>query len=527
MVLLACGVGVAGACSDEFQSCEDSATCPGLSGSSGEGGLDGNGGEAGSVDGGSGSSGDAGRSGAGAAAGGAFGDAGQAGQAGAGGAGHVCDPSLHPTEERCLVADEHAVFVSPDGDDDNAGTREAPLATLTEAVKLAAASKLVLVCNAIYQQERVSIMGGARIYGGFKCTDWSVEAKRPTFAPTTPGPALRIAAVAAEVLIDNVGFQVADALAAGETALAALVSDSAQVTLQRVTLKAGKGKAGSAGALMPFPYPNAGTLAGNPEGPVGQGGGPKVCECQLTLTSLAGPGGAPAPAGMAGVKGGPEHGGGLGGDPAAGDCGAGSAGKKGGDAPAREPALGAATLGAASLAGWLPTVGAPGSPGEPGQGGGGGASLNASGHGGGGGCGGCGGNGGPGGQGGGASIALLVLASQVTLSASTLTTADAGDGGSGAAGQNGQQESGGGGNPLTTSNSCGGGTGGKGGKGGAGGGGAGGISVGIVWKGTTAPTASTDTTISFGNAGAKGVGGVPGVNDGLDGVARPLLGLVD
>ncbi|HEY6081217.1 MAG TPA: hypothetical protein VIW29_20525, partial [Polyangiaceae bacterium] len=343
----------------------------------------------------------------------------------------------------------------------------------------------------------------------------------------TPGPALSIQGAAAAVVIDSVAFQVGDASGAGETALAALVSDSMQVSLQRVTLKAGKGKAGSPGVLTSFPYPNAGALAGNPEGPAGLGGGPKICECQLTVTSLAGPGGAPAPDGMPGVKGGPDHGGGGGGDPAAGDCGNGSAGKKGGDAPAAGPALGALTLGSASSSGWLATPGAPGITGEPGQGGGGGASLNASGHGGGGGCGGCGGNGGPGGQGGGASIALLALASQVTLSASTLTTSDAGAGAGGAAGQAGQTTAGAGGSVIDTFNACGGGNGGKGGAGGAGGGGAGGISVGIVWRAAIAPNPSADTTITHGNAGAKGPGGAPGVNDGVSGTAQPVLRMLD
>ncbi|HEY6081136.1 MAG TPA: DUF1565 domain-containing protein, partial [Polyangiaceae bacterium] len=345
IALLASGVGLAGACSDEFQSCEESASCPSGGGSGGgsggEGGLDGMGGAAGLVESGrgGGGSGQAG-AGAGMAAGGTFGAAGQSGEAGAGGAPHVCDPSLSPFEEGCLVGDEHAVFVSPDGNDDNAGTREAPLATLTEAVKLAAGKKLVLVCNATYQLEHVSITGGARIYGGFKCTDWSIEAKRPTFAPLSAGPALSITAGAAEVMIDSIAFQVGDAVGAGATALTALVRDSAHVVLQRVTLKAGKGLVGTPGVLTSYAFPSPGALAGNSEGPAGLGGGAKTCVCQEALMSVGGPGGAPAASGMAGGKGEPDYGGGAGGVPVGGDCGGGSAGRKGGDAPAREPAPG-------------------------------------------------------------------------------------------------------------------------------------------------------------------------------------------
>jgi hypothetical protein len=426
-----------------------------------------------------------------------------------------------------LVSDEHAVFVSPDGDDDNAGTQAAPLATLTAAAALAAedGGKVVLVCNAIYQQEHVSIAKGARIYGGFKCNDWSVESnKRPTFAPITPGFALSIVAVTDAVLIDQVSFQVGDAATPGESAVAARVTDSASVTLQSVGLKAGKGKAASPAEQSNFPFAEAGALAGFSES---LGGGAKVCACQGSLQSAGGAGGAKMPAGAAGLPGTPALAGGQGGAVEPNDCGDGSSGKKGSDAAPAPAATKLLVLGKASSEGWAPAPGAAGEPGAPGQGGGGGASLNDSGHGGGGGCGGCGGNGGPGGQGGGASIALVVNASTINLNACTLATNDAGDGGAGAAGQVGQQTIGVGGGAVSALNSCPGGNGGKGGHGGAGAGGAGGISVGIVWRGTAAPTVSSDSTTTLGKAGVKGLGGVPGTNDGPEGLTQAVWQSLD
>jgi len=422
------------------------------------------------------------------------------------------------------VADPYAIFVSPEGSDDNVGTQLAPLATLTKAVEVAGGDKLVLVCSASYD-EHVSITAGARIYGGFKCADWSSDTGRPVFKPATAGPALKVDTVTEEVLIDGLSFEVGDAVAAGETALASLVNASPKVTLRSVSLTAGKGKAGANGTLTNFVFPNASTLNGNPEGPAGSGGGEKICACQAGLMSVGGLGGPPSSSGLNGAKGLPDHGlgGGQGGNPDAGDCGAGSSGKKGSDAAAKEPASGAAILGTALASGWLAAPGTDGATGAPGQGGGGGASLNSLGHGGGGGCGGCGGNGGPAGKGGGGSVALLAIGSPVLLEACMLTTADAGNGGSGVDGQPGQQDIGSGGNSVASANSCGGGTGGKGAAGGASGGGAGGISVGVLWKGAMAPTVSVDTTITNGKAGAKGLGGAAGTNDGIAGVAQKVL----
>ena len=234
---------VGSACSNSASDCRELLSCPaevagagtsgvaGGKGGNGSGGLGNAGGDAalGGVNGG-------GRSGAG-------------GEAGIGGGD--CDDVKSPTEESCLVSDEFAVFVSPNGDDNNDGTQGTPLASLTKAVEVAAGDKLVLVCDATYN-EHVSITAGARVYGGFKCTDWSAEAAKPLFKPTTAGPALKIDGVADEVLVEGVSFEVGDAVAAGGTALTALVNASPKVTLRSVSLKAGKGKAGANGALTMF-----------------------------------------------------------------------------------------------------------------------------------------------------------------------------------------------------------------------------------------------------------------------------------
>lgn len=512
-VLSVCYVGTG--CSNLAGDCENTSSCP----PDGSAGASGTAGKSGNNAGGNGAAGDGGSSSGGSGSG----ASGSSSDAGAGGGG-ACDTTKTPTEEACLVSDDRAVFVSPDGDDDNDGSQDAPLATLTKAVEVAADDKLVLVCSASYD-EHVSIATGARIYGGFKCADWSIDTARAVFKPETAGPALTVDTVIDEVVIDSLSFEVGDAAAAGESALTAIINASLNVTLRSVSLTAGEGKAGANGSLTDFMFPDMSTLNGNPESPAGGGGSEKICTCQATLMSVGGLGGPPSSSGLNGAKGLPDHGAGQGGDPAPDDCGGGSSGKKGADAPPKAPGAGAATLGTPALAGWTPSAGTDGVNGQPGQGGGGGASLNSSGHGGGGGCGGCGGNGGTAGKGGGGSVALLAVGSAVVLEACTLTTADAGNGGNGAAGQPALDDIGAGGGVVSSINSCPGGNGGKGGAGGAGGGGAGGISVGVLWKGVMTPTVSADTTITNGKAGAKGSGGVPGTNDGIAGVAQKVLPL--
>lgn len=510
------------ACTSTMDDCENTSTCPPSGGASS--GNAGSSGKSGSSAGGS-ASGTAGETAGGSTVGGSS-TAGTGGaDAGAGGGGPSgCDSTKNPLDESCLVSNDYAVFVAPTGDDNNTGTQDEPLASLTKAVEVAAGDKLVLVCTSTYD-EHVVIASGAHIFGGFKCADWSPDTAKSLFKPTTAGPALKIDTVSDELLLDGLSFEVGDAAAAGETALTAIVNASPKVTLRGVSLKAGKGKTGSDGSLSDFEFPDESTLGGNAESPAGSGGAEKTCACQTGLMSVGALGGAPSASGQSGAKGLPDHGGGLGGDPSAGDCGSGSSGKKGADAPAATAAAGAAILGSASPAGWVPSRGEDGTTGVPGQGGGGGASLNSSGHGGGGGCGGCGGNGGTAGKGGGGSIALLLVNSPVTMVASTLLTADAGNGGSGVDGQAGQVAIGAGGGVVSSINACPGGNGGKGAKGGAGGGGAGGVSVGIIWKGAIAPTVSADTNITVGKAGTKGVGGVPGANDGIAGVAQKVLPL--
>lgn len=513
-------------CNGSSDDCGTLLKCPvaGSAGSSGDAGAgDSNAGTSG-TSGGKGGAGSSGSSSDGKSGTSGTSGTSAAGDGGAAGTGSgSCDTTKSPTEEACLIADDYAVFVAPNGNDNDDGSQATPFASLTKAIEVAAGAKLVLVCDATYN-EHVVVGAGVHVYGGFKCTDWSAEIGKPLFKPTTAGPALKIDGVDDEVVIEGVSFEVGDAANPGETALTAIVNQSPKVTLRAVSLKAGKGKSGVNGTLSPFDFPARTELKGNSAIDT-TGGLPKPYTCPGGAKTSGGVGGTASPSGQGGGDGSPLLGAGKGkGGTPGGDCATGLGGS-GANAPDAPAASGAQAFGTLTPAGWTPGTGGDGQNGSPGQGGGGGASTQDGG-GGGGGAGACGGAGAKGGQGGGGSIALAVLGSAIALEASELITQDAGNGGGSVAGQPSDKNNHPGGiNGNGTPPACPGGVGGTGGDGAAGGGGAGGISVGIVWKGAKASTVSADTTITNGKAGTKGSGGVPNTNDGIAGVSQKILQL--
>ena len=500
-VALSCGLV---ACSgDDFGSCEANNDC-GTGGS--DAGTGGTGGTSGT--GGTGNTGGTG--------------GGSGGTAGSGGDGGTCDTTKSPSEESCLVSDDSAVFVSPTGADTDAGTKTKPLATFAEAVKKAktAGHARVIACNGDYDEKLAlaAAADGIKIYGGFKCSDWSYETGvRATLKPKTRGIVLTVDTLAAGATFEDVGFVAMPGSDPGESSIAAFVKESGAITMKRVKLEAGKGAKGAAGTKTDYTYPSQTTLNGkDASGDTGAAFNQVTCpDGTKTTGAKGGDGGAGVGGGGVGQ---PALGGGVGG--AAGQpCNGAGTGSAGNPAAAVAPAPGAKSVGAVLATGWTGTGGGDGTSGGPGQGGGGGTGDATSGGGGGGGSGACGGAPGKGGSAGGLSIAVLALNTTVTLDTSELVTADAGEGGAGVAGQQGQQLGGFGGKSANAG--CNGGKGGAGADGGAGGGGAGGVSAGVVWKGKAATL--TATTPKLGNKGTKGAGGKPGVNDGIDGDAKPTL----
>ena len=485
-------VTTAGCSSEDFSSCEANANC------AGGGGTDG---------------GTGGSSGTGATGGGGTGNT--SGTSGSGGDGGGCDTSADPSTESCLVADDYAIFVDGTASTTGDGSKASPFKTIGEGLAAAkSAGKLVLVCDTNYD-EQLNIDAGVRLYGGFKCTDWTYESgQKAVVKPAAKGYALEVSAVTNPVVIQDMEFDAQDGTDPGESSIAAFVHDSTGVAFDRVAFVAGKGVKGKDGVVVPVAFETDQAKLNGLDADQDKSGGGQTCPCQAGGQSNGGDGGGLAQGGGNGL---PALGGGQG--STATECtNNGLNGQKGTDSTPKPAAGGATTVGTLASAGFTGSDGGTGANGDPGQGGGGGGGSESTSPGGGsgGGCGGCGGSGGPGGGAGGSSIALMTFASTVQTNNCSFTAATAGDGGKGAAGQAGATQIGAGG--PAASFGCKGGQGGKGGAGGAGGGAAGGISAGILSDTTSAITdnGGTFTHGAAGQAGAGGVatnGGVPGIAD--------------
>jgi hypothetical protein len=425
-------------------------------------------------------------------------------------------PGCVPSMATGAVADTCGVFVSPMGDDGNAGTKEAPLKTITAAIGKGTA---VYACaGPMPYPEALTVSKAVALYGALDCTSWVYSAATKTqLAAAADAVPLSLASTAGGTEVHDFIITAADASMLGGSSIAVLV-DQADALLENVDVNAGSGAVGAAGmgqAQVMTPVTASGSAgtddaACNLGGPiVGGGGGKNTCG---TIATSGGIGGS----GIADVAGGPGGGGNPmmtptnagAGQTSALACTAGQPGAPGSTGTAGTGARGAGEVSASGYQGPTATAGMPGTAGQGGGGGGGArecdmAMMFAGPSGGGGGAGGCPGAPGNASQSGGSSIGILSLNAKLTLTSTSITTRTGGAGGTGGDGQQG----GAGGQPgNAVGNACGGGKGGQGGNGGPGGGGAGGHSVAIAIKGGTPPDLSS-TTIIPGTAGAGGPGG--------------------
>jgi hypothetical protein len=459
-----------------------------------------------------------------------------------------CDPSKTVGP----VADTCGVFVSPTGDDGNAGTKAKPLKTLTAA--MVTGSTIYACAGATPFSEAVTVSKAVTLFGALDCGTWAYAAQTKTqlTAPANAVP-LTLSSLASGTQVDDFAIKAADATTAGGSSIAVL-DNGADLDLTRCDLTAGKGANGAPGAMpsgsgqkgADAPAPNALDGCTTMQAAV-VGGAPGQSMCGTTDTSGGSGGNGQNQAGGApGIDALPQP------QPNAIQGSDGKGGKqqdamacKGGDdgaagLPGAMPGTGATGIGDITSAGYQPPTATPGqSAGSPGYGGGGGGGAKkcangfAGPAGGGGGAGGCGGQSGGAGHSAGSSFALVALSATVTLNTVTLTSVDGGAGGVGGDGQPGGQ-GGNGGLPGSSGGdgsvgACPGGRGGQGGRGSSGGGGLGGHSAGIAFKGT-APT-QTAVTVHHGKGGAGGIGGdmdstSPGIVGG-EGLACSSLNFTD
>ncbi|WP_437816646.1 hypothetical protein [Sorangium sp. So ce1078] len=473
------------------------------------------------------------------------------GSGGNGGTGGIDpEPQCAPGTAEGSIDDTCGVFVSAAGVNGGAGTKQAPLKSITEAISRAVDEKKprIYVCVGTFN-ESVTVPPGVTIYGRLDCdADWIRvdEEGKETVLTAEPGTVpLKISAANGSARIEDLHVKAKkidpqDAAMRGASSIAT-IAEGGGITLVRCTLEAddaapgptgepadppdsamdGKpGTAGNAACTMEVVAPNSpprkecGAGDSGEESRGGAGG--------TGFSTQGNPGNNGFPDGMANA----------GARQANGDCGGGGIGKAG---DTGVPGLGATGTGTISSAGYEGALGEPGQRGRPGQGGGGGAAGKGEGactgasadfggaSGGSGGTGGCGGNGGNGGGAGGSSIALLSIDAALTFQEVRLIAKAGGNGGAGASGQLGGSGADGGAGGMGIANrslsaGCAGGTGGDGGQGGKGGGGLGGHSIGIAFRGTAPPTVGVE--IGHGAAGDGGEGDNSDAKyDGKPGVA--------
>lgn len=459
----------------------------------------------------------------------------------------------------------NAVFVAPFpfGNDNYAGSRDQPMATITNALARAQSQGRSLYVSQGSYVGSITLVPGVSIYGGYAAgSGWSRGANNTTtLIGSTDVPAITATGITntfLEVIVDRLEIVAANASAAGANSTGVYIANSnSALTVKNNVIRAGNGAAGTNGANGTI------GLAGNNGSPgtvgqdagcgnaglgVGGAGGLGNAQC-LQPGGRGGNGGCDANAGIGGAAGtgggGGAGAGGLGAQccntGACDDCGCSrKTGQRGFNGSPGDPG----TLGGAGVAGsglgfvsagiWYGGSGGAGTSGGHGGGGGGAGGggggreecwtggpfgicwredfcdEDKGGGGGGGGGGGCGGTNATGGTGGGGSFGIFVVGNSTAVLRNNSITA--GTGGQGGRGGDGGQGGGGGagftGGAGADDSGAGGngGNGGRGGDGGPGGGGGGGVSY-CIYRSASSPTI-TGLNCTQGAGGGGGQGGI-------------------
>ncbi|WP_437735033.1 hypothetical protein [Sorangium sp. So ce1335] len=436
--------------------------------------------------------------------------------------------------------DPCGVFASASAVSPGSGTREAPYASLQDAIDNAA-GRMVCACAGKAFTEAVTLRAGIAVHGDYTCDGgWKPSPGTKSAIEGPPGQvALTLTEAARGAKVQGFEIKAAKATEPGGSSIAVAVAAIA-AELRQVKAVAGDAMPGANGET-PTGRARAGTDA--PAGdaadacvdaPKGGNPGKMTCDGVDTSGGEGGPGatvalgsgapgadGKPMPEAIQTGKGGLV------------DRGLGQSGGSGIYGIAGDPGGGGADA-RLTLAGVLGGDGAPGGNGAPGQGGGGGGGsdrtlcldpdgtreIRTGASGGGGGAGGCGGAGGGGGKAGGSSIAIASLGTALVLDDVSVEVGNGGDGGNGAAGQPGGPGGRGAAGGVYTNNpgveyAGAGGNGGRGGLGGSGGGGRGGYAIGIAYATAPDPIPSLHS-FSHGTAGSGGLGGRGSMNNAGD-----------
>ncbi len=452
---------------------------------------------------------------------------------------------------------ERAIFVAPGGQDNAAGTRAAPVRTITKGIQKATqgGKDHVYVAAGTYAGQ-IALVDGVSIYGGYSSDgQWvrnlSLHETIVTNDAVDDSGHIRVVmanGLTKPTVLSGLTVKAGNNPNPGGSSYGVWLRKVTQaMVLNRLNVTAGNGGAGLGG----------GHGGKGDDGAVGQPGGSVItCDCNCNeFNTYGGKGGAIGAStcssgvgnGGKGADGACGSDSGKAGSPSPDGTAGGSAGSKGSDGASGAAGVHGAGGGAGGSVNadglWIGEAGEPGTAGKDGHGGGGGgsgggnsggifcASWGAGGGGGGGA--GCGGTPGKGGGAGGASIAVFIMDGKPVLkdlSLSHKTGGMGGPGGMGGAGGLGKTGGPGGTTQKGSSFDCGpqggaggpGGAGGNGGAGGHGGGGAGGVAFGLYVAGSSDPLCSNVSFQPLGTGGLGGIGGDANGNKGMKGLSGNL-----
>jgi hypothetical protein len=204
------------------------------------------------------------------------------GTGGAGGAGGEVLACV-PSGDGSSVPEECGVFVRADGSDDNPGSRDAPVASITRAVMLAAkGSKRVYACAEVFA-EAIIVDAPISLFGGLACDDeWVYAGSAPTTLAPPTGVPLILRRGADGARISDLSMVAPSGASPGESSIA-VIADGVSAELLRCSLLAGRGADGASGGG------GAGGCGG--QGGGGMAGGSSFAlislEAQLTLVQVA------------------------------------------------------------------------------------------------------------------------------------------------------------------------------------------------------------------------------------------------
>jgi len=146
------------------------------------------------------------------------------------------------------VTEAFGIFVAKSGSAESAGTREAPLASIGDAiVKAKAAKKRVFVCEGTYE-ENLELENGVSIVGGLDCStpSWKLTEKRSVLKSPV-SPAIHAVNVTSPTRVDQFDVEAPDATEASGSSIGVLAVDSNALTFAKGSIKAGVGMKGENG----------------------------------------------------------------------------------------------------------------------------------------------------------------------------------------------------------------------------------------------------------------------------------------